>query len=186
LPASAVGSQTTMDQQAADDNNEESTSPVAPVATDSRISKQQVQDKKPDKKCVVLLLSTAHCFMTHCRVLLIPRSMPPPEVEEKGKKKAHSESPTQILEGIELDEVVSFERTTMLISYTLNYISMFHLATKPCYKDCSEIHDKCGEYKSSHFMRLNFFFFLVFVLLCIAYTMFTEVLAVMCCSLTPD
>ena len=35
--------------------------------------------------------------------------MPPPEVEEKSKKKAHSESPTQVLEGIELDEVVSCE-----------------------------------------------------------------------------
>ena len=33
--------------------------------------------------------------------------MPPPETEEKGKKKAHTESPTQVLEGIELDEVVS-------------------------------------------------------------------------------
>ena len=32
--------------------------------------------------------------------------MPPPETEEKGKKKAHTESPTQVLEGIELDEVV--------------------------------------------------------------------------------
>ena len=52
-----------MDQQAADDNNEESTSPVAPVATDSRISKQQVQDKKPDKKCVVLLLYV-HSYYT--------------------------------------------------------------------------------------------------------------------------
>ena len=39
--------------------------------------------------------------------------MPPPEVEEKGKKKAHSESPTQVLEGIELDEVVG----TVLIRF---------------------------------------------------------------------
>jgi len=48
LPASAVGSQTTVDQQAADDNNEESTSPLAP---ETRTSKQQ--DKKPDKKYVI-------------------------------------------------------------------------------------------------------------------------------------
>lgn len=34
--------------------------------------------------------------------------MPPPEVEEKGKKKTHSESPTLVLEGIELDEVVRY------------------------------------------------------------------------------
>jgi len=54
LPASAVGSQTTVDQQTADDNNEESTSPVAPAPTETRTSKQQVQqDKKPDKKYVV-------------------------------------------------------------------------------------------------------------------------------------
>ena len=45
--------------------------------------------------------------MIYCRVTLIPRAMPPPETEEKGKKKAHTESPTQVLEGIELDEVVS-------------------------------------------------------------------------------
>ena len=54
IPASAVGSQTTVDQQATDDINEESTSPVAPASTETRTSKQQVQqEKKPDKKYVL-------------------------------------------------------------------------------------------------------------------------------------
>lgn len=40
--------------------------------------------------------------------------MPPPETEEKGKKKTHSESPTLVLEGIELDEVVRYGVIYML------------------------------------------------------------------------
>ena len=59
------------------------------------------------------------CLVSYCRVLLIPRSMPPPETEEKGKKKAHTESPTQVLEGIELDEVVREEKGIFLLQCKL-------------------------------------------------------------------
>ena len=45
--------------------------------------------------------------------------MPPPETEEKGKKKAHTESPTQVLEGIELDEVVREEKGIFLLQCKL-------------------------------------------------------------------
>jgi len=65
--------------------------------------------------------------------MLIPRSMPPPETEEKGKKKAHSESPTQVLEGIELDEVVRCGITIIPLILTLTVTLS---VTKPCYQDC--------------------------------------------------